>query len=840
LTLLSALLLAHPVPTFGSKCPDETWEMPSTDDRWCYKKFPDTPMPMDDAESYCRGFGGHLASLLSQEEQNFAMQVLTFRTTFDDYWIGMRQKNGSQNDDLSAFEWTDGSAVKYEYFSTGKANSNDGLQKCVVMHGGWWWVSKDCAVRERFICKVASNTISPYTTAYPITTPKLTMPCDSGSKVDGWIANPKEADPQFCYFFPQDMTNKLDFQSATKYCNKRGGSLVSIHSEQENAFVITNLNKQNAWIGYNSMYSGEFQWTDGSDVGYQRWDPNEPNGGDKQEDCVEVYGETGGWNDRSCDQPLTFACKKPKNGTLPTPKPTDAPSGYCPSSDFFEIDGYCYQLFKDSSTWKDARSKCKAIGNNYNLASIHSSKQNALVASMLYANTNLQNQVWIGGYQNDKNFLWNDYSTFNVEYWAPHQPDGNKWGDNCLAMNTDTQDQMLGTWNDEDCSSKLNYVCKGPASPENQPTEKPKCTLSGFETFVPYQSNCYMEFTSAASWSQAEAQCQSMGAHLVSIRDWSQQAGLFSVIQGENFWIGLSNIEPKSNAAFWSDGYMLDIHNWAAFVVPEQPSCIYMNTTDGKWYAQDCESKMNYVCMASSDPHPPERPDFKGYCPEGFKDAIPKGDTCYSIGMADASHVAEMWSHAILSCREKGADLASITSSEETTAMIQLLKKEKVTDDVLGLWIGLVAYRDAIGLGPIWRWTDGSNISVYSNWADEFPTNRFSTAAQCAFVTTSGQWKNTDCHSAQGSPKHHICQTLKVQQQKLPGPGLGPNQGLSAGGKAAIVLCSLLGVAGIVVGALVLRKKDISIGQLLKFKSTSSSSNHRNIGVDNMSYGVDP
>ena len=61
--------------------------------------------------------------------------------------------------------------------------------------------------------------------------------------------------------------------NASAQCRDKGGWLVSIHSEAENAFVVTNLEKQNAWIGFNQIYSGEWNWPDGSDVGFQRWSP---------------------------------------------------------------------------------------------------------------------------------------------------------------------------------------------------------------------------------------------------------------------------------------------------------------------------------------------------------------------------------------------------------------------------------------------------------------------------------------------------------------------------------------------------------------------------------------
>ena len=41
----------------------------------------------------------------------------------------------------------------------------------------------------------------------------------------------------------------------------------------------------------------------------------------------------------------------------------------------------------DPLAWLDAKSSCQGLGPGYNLASVHSDKENALLASMLYQDT---------------------------------------------------------------------------------------------------------------------------------------------------------------------------------------------------------------------------------------------------------------------------------------------------------------------------------------------------------------------------------------------------------------------------------------------------------------------
>jgi hypothetical protein len=41
-------------------------------------------------------------------------------------------------------------------------------------------------------------------------------------------------------------------------------------------------------------------WSDGDTSSYTNWTSGEPNGGEV-ENCAELYGSTGQWNDHQCD-----------------------------------------------------------------------------------------------------------------------------------------------------------------------------------------------------------------------------------------------------------------------------------------------------------------------------------------------------------------------------------------------------------------------------------------------------------------------------------------------------------------------------------------------------------
>ena len=105
------------------------------------------------------------------------------------------------------------------------------------------------------------------------------------------------------------------------------------------------------------------------------------------------------------------------------------------------------------------------------------------------------------------------------------------------------ENTYVGKWDDHDCEDKLNYICKGPVSKDNPDPIHKKCSISGFNDFSPYKSNCYWFSKQPRTWYDAEEDCKSQGAHLMSILDDSEQSFVFAHMHSEIIWIGLGDIE---------------------------------------------------------------------------------------------------------------------------------------------------------------------------------------------------------------------------------------------------------------------------------------------------------
>ncbi|KIH47037.1 lectin C-type domain protein [Ancylostoma duodenale] len=116
-------------------------------------------------------------------------------------------------------------------------------------------------------------------------------------------------------------TDAKNFDDAEQRCSQEGAHLVSIHSEAENQFVhsitttghdITNF-EHFVYIGLRkNTQTGEWYWTDGSQVNYTKWAVHQPDQ-PQYEHCTQlhqdpgpglIYVENWKWNSITCGRPM--------------------------------------------------------------------------------------------------------------------------------------------------------------------------------------------------------------------------------------------------------------------------------------------------------------------------------------------------------------------------------------------------------------------------------------------------------------------------------------------------------------------------------------------------------
>ena len=101
-----------------------------------------------DAEAHCQGEGGHLASVLNEEEQQKMIALAGRKYVF----LGGIYREG-------AWKWSDGSPWNYTKWSAGLLS--DGAigapGDCVEMLNGNYWNYYSCTLSDAFICKAAPH-----------------------------------------------------------------------------------------------------------------------------------------------------------------------------------------------------------------------------------------------------------------------------------------------------------------------------------------------------------------------------------------------------------------------------------------------------------------------------------------------------------------------------------------------------------------------------------------------------------------------------------------------------------------------------------------------------------
>ena len=140
-----------------------------------------------------------------------------------------------------------------------------------------------------------------------------------------------------------------------------------------------------------------------------------------------------------------------------------------------EYEGYCYKYVgsdREKYSWEQAKEGCISL-HKAHLASIHSVDEHRFIQTTIPTYDSFsQFFPWIGAKygsndtsRNDElahgkskvmdGWEWEDGS--DVDYWDENYfPSGSDLSNHCIAINN----WAYGLWQDDDCESGHNYVCK--------------------------------------------------------------------------------------------------------------------------------------------------------------------------------------------------------------------------------------------------------------------------------------------------------------------------------------------------------------------------------------------
>ncbi|XP_066502466.1 lymphocyte antigen 75, partial [Hoplias malabaricus] len=571
---------------------------------------------------------------------------------------------------------------------------------------------------------------------------------------------------EFCYK-PFDV--KKTWHGARSECRKLEADLVSIKSITEQSWLESYLYEASSdvWIGLNDLgFSGYYMWSDNHEATFTYWAPGEPNnhlGFD--EHCVEMYHETGRWNDVTCTELNTFICKMPKGHyPLPSIKPTvyGCPQGW----DAFEYS--CYWFEETEMTRAEAKAFCEDKDKDSHLLFIRDIYEQAHFTARM---SSYSGRWWIGlrakGETAGVDYHWDNGDLMFFSHWDRNQPESH--AGTCVTMTTTP---TAGFWRNRNCEDSHPFICELPRDGISPPTMAPTPPIVGdCDPGWSAKRNfryCYrlfsVENSKKKSWEGARDDCLSRNADLVSIHTTLEEEFIAEYTKGKTQWIGLSK-NPLEGDYTWSDGSALSHTNWG----PGEPNdhggrenCVEMLTTQNGtsfWNDLNCDAHLDWVCMIPKGKHsivPPEPPSPEPAPDCGSNPGWRKHKgVCYYYNDTD---IVDFYT-AISRCYTEHSLLTSILDQQEQTYLLSLVG----TGQIDSAWIGMRMFGVAAGE---YMWIDLSPVT-YVNWAIGEPNNA-NGEEQCVQMNRpAGLWNDVNCGRASAG---YVCKKLPGEHHTSPPP----------------------------------------------------------------------
>ncbi|KAM3604133.1 uncharacterized protein V6R79_006931 [Siganus canaliculatus] len=771
--LADGAVLTVPPPTVAPPKCAEGWNRVGTRN-YCSKFF--TGLRSEEktwfeARDYCRAIGGDLLSIHSQADLIVGRHGRA--------WIGLYAP-----DPTTGYVWSDGSPLNFLHWQEGEPNNHNNDESCAEMRMYGYemlsWNDMNCESYNDWLCQIRAGLTpkpAPNNTAVAYnTTP------------DGWI----EWRGKHYYI----STNSMYMEEARRYCQQRHGDLVSIISKEENTFLWKQVSRSygSYYIGLSVDLDGSFWWMDGSPIGLQRWDENQPNTDNFNENCVRLNYYMGFWRTCNCGQEYQFICKRdssvPVNTTV---APTVPPKGGCPLK-WNKFDSKCYSIITNRvATWEDAMRQCITMGGN--LVSIPSRREQAFLITKM-AETGATN-LWIGlNSIKQDGFFWTDGSKRRYTNWGYtrfRRRQGtfyHRWDEEECVVMSQNPTFGIGKWSVKSCNDTNGFICLRKLDTNIAP--QPDTVIPNI--YVPLGNDSIKVVTKNMTWDAAKKNCEVDKGNLAGLRnEWTQAyVELLAMNLKTPIWIGL-NKQQTGGYFKYIDGWHMNFANWAEGEPSRDKPCVYLDV-DGTWKTAFCNETMNSVCMQTTEVAPTESVTFPGICPEDTNEEyrqsyswLPYKGHCYLFVTDEIE-----WADAASSCVRHGGILASIEDPDEQDFIKQNIAL--FHDSHSSFWIGL--YKTHKGT---WMWLD-QTVMDYINWSADEPEYDFGEIS-----TTDGTWRS----GRRWHDRAYICETPKVlvtDSGSKPEPhGGGDNQRRVH--TSLVVVMIIIAISTVVAGGFFVYKK---------------------------------
>ena len=237
------------------------------------------------ADAIAREFGGHLAAITSQEENDFITGLLA-AGKHDAYWIG-----GTDTTTEGTFVWSTDEEMIYTNWREEQPDNYLEKEDYIEMNkNGFWNDNQNEVVTRGFVLEI--DEMEPVASAT-------------------YLNNSYK-------MFDTTMT----WTDAKAYCELLGGHLACISSTEEDNVVYDMIKASKldtCWIG-GVRNGNSFEWIDKSKFEYTHWAQSQPDNANNAEDYMEIRIASGEWNDNRNTACSGFICEFENGNRLEIPK----------------------------------------------------------------------------------------------------------------------------------------------------------------------------------------------------------------------------------------------------------------------------------------------------------------------------------------------------------------------------------------------------------------------------------------------------------------------------------------------------------------------------------------
>ncbi len=710
----------------------------------------------EEAEANANKLGGHLVTINDAEENQWLVDNFPHQTNWYTYWIGL---NDAKEDNI--YEWSSGENSSYRNWRPTSGPNRDSEDRSSI---GPSYV--EFQVNDLNESKAGQWNDHPPT--------HLNSPLGIAE-----IKIPKEIpEPVIRGNSIYTIVDGPSWTEAEANANKLSGHLVTINDAEENNWLFQNivrdLNSPNAWIGLNDIQNeGQWEWISGIDSSYTNWSIHN---GVSQPDNLEGDQDVAYfWDDYPSQWDDAHGGYK-DNGELHAPEITVGLS----ETPFIRRGDSAYVIV-EGPTWEEAEANANKLGGH--LVTINDAEENQWLVDNLsgqdyfyldnYGTDFYKDSYWIGFTSNGTNFSWVDGTTWEYENFGQGEPANNgSYGEITLRTKSADWAKQAGNWNDEAAENPHYGIAE-----IKIPKEIPEPVIRG---------NSIYTIVDGPSWTEAEANANKLGGHLVTINDkeeynwgsnnvWSSENYLFNGYSENTLsYIGLNDKDVEGQYQ-WASKEETDWENVTDLIIAQNwfSQQGHFNGwdygligNDSKWEEKGSDSRYtpyenrgNVILMDNSASfYRNHGQPIAGIAETPF---IRRGDSAYVIVEGPT------WEEAEANANKLGGHLVTINDAEENQWLVdQYYGEGKLSDKVPHLLIG---FSDKEEEG-IWNWQSGQD-PTYTNWRSGEPdgTSTYKSSENYAlfwihdnYNTDPGQWGDIDNKGGWINEYHYGIAEIKI------------------------------------------------------------------------------